>query len=555
MKYAISFILIVFLTISFSSVNTFASVYNYDANGNITKIMNDETEISYESDQNGNMTGRSVSKKVYNSVIANGNFNEVDTAGNAKGWELMTVSNVPYSSSIKKIDSRNHQQIQASNMTAGSLIGIKQTFAIPYIYDKYVGMKSSLKVDHLQNAEVVMALDFMDDTGTVIKRIAKKSTLTGDFFYTMSEGIGGVPFNTKKAVIQLFIQATGNNAAGSITIKGVDVTYDFNYYFNMLMNHDFQGEINLTEVGRIFDYWQYTGDANRYSFSESRFERGKRRQIIFFSGIGSKEIYLTQNILLDDSMNFQLRGILKRTLSTVSHLRISFFNQDGILLGTSTSSSDSPTDITLSSRGSIPKGAVYATIYAGARFESSSNGSNGMVEIDDVAFEYSTEPQALWNSLLALFGHNSEVALGWKKVNDGDQKARVFEKHYSGRGQKINAQTGRWGRYGISQNVQLGDVTKKSKFLLTGEISVFHSSNARLEIVVSLPYSSGKRVFSEAYILTSGERKSIRIEGEKMLGVAEAEISASLVPMNSNETWNSSILVHYLRFNPDYKPS
>lgn len=47
----------------------------------------------------------------------------------------------------------------------------------------------------------------------------------------------------------------------------------------MLMNHDFQGEIFIAEVGRVPDYWQYTG-ANRNSFNERTSERGKRRQVI-----------------------------------------------------------------------------------------------------------------------------------------------------------------------------------------------------------------------------------------------------------------------------------
>ncbi|MGG4397444.1 hypothetical protein ABEX25_24380 [Paenibacillus thiaminolyticus] len=546
MKYAVAFILLTFLTFSLSSINTYASEYIYDANGNIKKMMNDETEITYEADQNGNMTSRSVTKKSYNSVIINGNFKEVDTAGNAMGWEHMTDSKATSSYNIKKIGPRNHQQIQASNMTAGSSIGIKQTISISLAYDKYLGMKSSLKIDHLQNAEAVMALDFVDDTGKVIKRVTKKSTLTGDFFYTMSEGIGSVPPNTKKAVIQLVIHATGNNAAGAITIKGVDVTYDYDYDFNMLMNHDFQGEFFITEVGRVSDYWQYTG-ANRHSFTDRTSERGKRRQIIYLTGSGSKETYLTQNILLDDSTNFQLRGILKRTGSSVSELRlrISFFNRDGILLGTSNSSSDSPTDITLSTSGGIPKGAVYATVFAGTRYEGS---SNGYVEIDDITFEYSTEPQALWNSRLTSFGHNSEVARGWKKINDGNQKARVFEKHFSGRGQSINAPIGRSGRYGISQTVQIGDAVKTGKFLLNGEILVRYCRNAKLEVVVAFPYSSGKRVFNEAYILASGEYRAIRMEGEKMSGVAEAEISVRLVPLNPNESWEAGILVQSLRF-------
>ncbi|MDG0874815.1 hypothetical protein L5D93_21275 [Paenibacillus thiaminolyticus] len=548
MKYVVAFILITFLTFSLSSINTYASEYIYDANGNIKKMMNDETEITYEADPNGNMTSRSVTKKSYNSVIINGNFTEVDTAGNAMGWEHMTDSKATSSYNIKKIGPRNHQQIQASNLPAGSSIGIKQTISITWAYDKYLGMKSSLKIDHLQNAEAVMALDYVDDTGKVIKRVAKKSTLTGDFFYTMSEGIGSVPPNTKKAVIQLVIHATGNNAAGAITIKGVDVTYDYDYDFNMLMNHDFQGEIFIAEVGRVPDYWQYTG-ANRNSFNERTSERGKRRQVIILRESGSKT-YLTQNILLDDSMNFQLRGILKRTGPTVSELRISFFNRDGILLGTSNSLSDSPTDITLSSSGGIPKGAVYATVFAGGRYESSTNGYE-WVEIDDITFEYSTEPQALWNSRLTSFGHNSEVARGWKKINDGNQKARVFEKHFSGRGQSINAPIGRSGRYGISQTVHIGDAVTTGKFLLNGEIFVRYCLNAKLEVVVAFPYSSGKRVFNEAYILAPGEYRALRMEGEKMPGVAEAEISVSLVPLNPNESWEAGIVVHNLRFNPE----
>lgn len=93
-------------------------------------------------------------------------------------------------------------------------------------------------------------------------------------------------------------------------------------------------------------------------------------------------------------------------------------------------------------------------------------------------------------------------------------RKRVFEKHFSGRGQSINAPIGRSGRYGISQTVHIGDAVTTGKFLLNGEIFVRYCLNAKLEVVVAFPYSSGKRVFNEAYILSPGEYRALRMEGE-----------------------------------------
>ncbi|WP_019420102.1 hypothetical protein [Paenibacillus sp. OSY-SE] len=558
-KIAFIFILAVFLV---SSVNAYDAEYSYDENGNIKNITNDDTDITYQADKNGNMTSRSVSKKVYEKVT-NSDFKNVNNAGKAIGWSYVTDREAVSSYGIQKIGSRNHQQIQASNMPIGSSIGIKQTISISADSNKYLrGMKSSLKIEHLQNAEAIMALEFVDDNGKVIERVAKKSTLTSNFFYTISEKIGSVPDNAKKAVIQLVIHATGSNAAGAITIRGVDVTYDYDPFFNLLMNYDFQGEGISTIGGTISDYWD---DADNTYSSRLYIEGdkgGKRSQVVgrHHDG-GSKEIYISQNILLDDKRKYQIRGISHRVGDAESHLRILFFNQHGTLMGTNYTSSDSLTNMTVSIRGSIPKGTVYATIFVGARFDS--DRGFGHVHIDGVTFEYSIEPQALWNSFFTIFDKNSDIAQGWEKINGRNMKeVGIYGKGDRVRGQKITVPLGQWGQdssAGILQIIRVFDDTFSSKFSLRGEIFIQSSKNAKLEVKVELyPKKINMRVptQTETYMLTpENHGQVVSIEGEIPPGIAKARISARLVPINPDEPWEASVVVHDLRFNPFYNPS
>ena len=413
MRCAIVFVVLSFLTFTVTSVSAHQSEYRYDKNGNLSVITQDGTEIVYQADNNGNLISKSLREKVF-TKLENGEFQEIDNGGKAVGWSYMTDNKAVSSFNMKKIGSRNHQQIQASNIPMGSLIGVKQTLSIPKDSSSKLDVKSSLKIEHIQNAEAVMMVDFVDNTGRVIGNASQKSTLQKDFFFTMSLR-ESIPQKAERAIVQIAIHSTGNNAAGTIVIKGADVSYGLDSYFNLLMNHDFQGrEIQVAE-GTIPDYWEVSGDKDSARFLlKTANEYNKRQLISRNASSNSKEIYLTQNLLINSAGNYQMRGIFHRVGNAESHLQILFFNEKGALLGTNYTSSDSNTDKTSSIRGTVPKGAVYATVFVGARY---SGISIGDVDIDRVSIEYSTEPQALWNSQFALFDKNSDIAQGWTKKN------------------------------------------------------------------------------------------------------------------------------------------
>lgn len=412
MRCAIVFIVLSFLSFSVTSVSAHQAEYRYDKNGNLTVITQDGTEIVYQADKNGNLTSRGLREKSYMDKLKNGDFQEVDNGGKAVGWSYMTDNKVASSFNMTKIGSRNHQQIQASNIPMGSLIGVKQTLSIPKDSSSKLDVKSSLKIEHLQDAEAVMMVDFVDNTGKVIRQTSQKSMLQRDFFFTMSLR-ESIPQKAEKAIVQIAIHSTGNNAVGTIVIKGVDVSYGLDSFFNLLMNHDFQGrEIQVAE-GTIPDYWEVSGDKDSARYLLKTVNEYDKRQIISRNAnSNSKETYLIQNLLINSSGNYQMRGIFHRVGNAESHLQILFFNEKGTLLGTNYTSSDSNTDKTSSIRGTVPKGAVCATVYVGARFSGTSSGD---VDIAHVSFEYSTEPQALWNSQFALFDKNRDIAQGWTK--------------------------------------------------------------------------------------------------------------------------------------------
>ncbi|KJB85751.1 hypothetical protein AZ66_22840 [Paenibacillus sp. E194] len=560
MKCAIVFIVLSFLTFSVSSVSAYDSEYRYDKNGNLSVITQNETEIVYQADNNGNLTSRSLREKTYMDKLQNGDFQEVDNGGKAVGWSYMTDNNAVSSFIMKKIGSRNHQQIQARNIPMGSLIGVKQTLSIPKDSSRNLDVKSSLKIEHLQNAEAVMMVDFVDNTGKVIGNASQKSTLQKDFFYTMSLRESMIPQKAEKAIVQIAIHSTGNNAAGTIVIKGVDVSYGLDSYFNLLMNHDFQGrEIQVAE-GEIPDYWGISGDTGSARFYLKTTNEYKKRQIISRnSNSTSKEKYIIQHLLIDDSSRkYQMRGIFHRMNHAESQLQILFFNEKGTLLGTDYTSSDSNTDKTTSLRGSIPKGAVYATVFVGARY---SGISIGDVDIDRVSIEYSTEPQALWNSQFAQFDKNVDVAQGWTKNTRGAAEGAVFGQSGDNRGQNIAIPYGTWGNKSaeIYQDIKLEPSSMQKKFSLRGEVSILDSNNAKLEIEVYLYRGFGDiNNFPKKYKKTyssPNERQVINIQEDIEPNTPYATIYVRLLPIDPNKAWAENVVIHNLRFNPVYNSS
>lgn len=558
MRCAIVFVVLSFLTFSVSSVSAHDSEYRYDKNGNLSVITQNEIEIVYQADNNGNMTSRSVTKKTFMDKLKNGDFQEIDNGGKAVGWSYMTDHKAVSSFNMKKIGSRNHQQIQASNIPMGSLIGVKQTLSIPKDSSSKLDVKSSLKIEHLQNAETVMMVDFVDSTGKVIGNASQKSTLQRDFFFTMSIREDMIPQNAERAIVQIAIHSTGNNAAGTIVIKGIDVSYGLDSYFNLLMNHDFQGRENQVAEGTIPDYWGILGDNGSARFNLKTTDEYKKRQFISYNSNGtSKETYLIQHLLIDDPRKYQMRGIFHRVGNSESHLQILFFNEKGTLLGTNYTSSDSNTDKTSSIRGAVPKGAVYATVYVGARFNGTSSGD---VDIAHVSFEYSTEPQALWNSQFALFDRNSDIAQGWTKKIDGTGNVGVvFGMSGNEGGQNITIPYRKWGNIsaGIAQDIKIFSDSMKGNFSLYGEISVLSSNNAKLEVEVAFPKKAGQlfpKTYKETYILNNG-RQVIHIKGDIAPITNETTVSVRLVPIDPNKAWAENVVIHNLRFNPYYNSS
>ncbi|TDL57682.1 hypothetical protein E2R60_04095 [Paenibacillus dendritiformis] len=571
-KYYSALILIaILLTTSLSNVSAYESKYNYDENGKIKQISNDELDVIFKADKNGNITGRSIITKAGSNLVNNSGFKYVNSLGNALGWEYVADNKTMSDYRILKNGTRNYQQIKASNMPVGSSVGIKQTIAVtPY---ESVAMRSSLKIEQLQNANVVMALDYVDGKGNLIKRMEKSSTLTSDFFFTISEQAGSVPNNAKNAIIHLAIQSTGSNGSGSVSVKGVEVVYDSSSFFNRLSNHDFQGEGIQNGADTIADYWERVDEQASSTFSMIM-DEGNKKQVVGRNGSGSKEVFVAQNIEVVPSRGYQLRGIFKKTGGTVSHLRILFFHQNGTLAGTNYTSSDNLSDNTLSVRGKIPRGAAYAKIVAGAEFNSAQGSGN--VYIDDIEFEYSTEPQALSNSLFTLFSNKSDIANGWKKLDEN--RIGIFHSN-GGKGQVITVPRGYWGSdtsVGIGQEVRIGEGFSDTKFFLRGEISCLKSENAKLEVQIrrykgsnfpwppKLPWppniTNNINITNwggdtESYELTPGRDErtviSLMVQGNK---VTDAQVLVRLVPINPNEPWEASIVVHNLRFNPHYDP-
>jgi len=552
MRCAIVFVVLSLLTVSVSSVSAYDSEYRYDKNGNLSVITQNETEIVYQADNNGNLTSRSLREKTYIDKLKNGDFQEVDNGGKAVGWSYMTDNKAVSSFNMTKIGSRNHQQIQASNIPMGSLIGVKQTLSIPKDSSSKLDVKSSLKIEHLQNAEAVMMVDFVDNTGKVIGKASQKSTLQRDFFFTMSLR-ESIPQKAERAIVQIAIHSTGNNAASTIVIRGVDVSYGLDSYFNLLMNHDFQGrEIQVAE-GEIPDYWGISGDNGSARFYLKTTNEYKKRQIISRnSNSTSKEKYIIQHLLIDDSRKYQMRGIFHRMNHAESQLQILFFNEKGTLLGTDYTSSDSNTDKTTSLRGSIPKGAVYATVFVGARY---SGISIGDVDIDRVSIEYSTEPQALWNSLFTSFDQNSDIAQGWIKW--GNVAGAVFGKSSNNGGQSIAIPYGAWGNKSaeVYQDIKLGPNSMGGKFSLHGEVSILESNNAKLVVEVYLSRGFGNFPTSYKETFTLHERQVINIQEYIEPNIIDARISVRLVPIDPNKAWAENVVIHNLRFNPYYNPS
>lgn len=556
MRCAIVFVVLSLLTFSAASVSAYESEYRYDKNGNLTVITQDEKEIVYQADNNGNMTSRSVREKTYMNTLTNGDFQEVDNGGKVVGWSYMTDNRAVSSFNIQKIGSRNHQQIQASNIPLGGFIGVKQTLLIPKESSRKFDVKASLKIEHLHNAEAVMMVDFVDNTGKVIRKKSQKSTLQSDFFFTMSLR-ESVPQKAERAIVQIAIHSTGDNAAGTIVIKGVDVTYGLDYYFNMLMNHDFQGREIQAAEGTIPDYWGISGDKDSVRFRLKTTNEYKKRQIISNNSEGtSKETYLIQHLLIDESRNYQMRGIFRRiggTANTKTHLKILFFNEKGTLMGTNYTTSNSLSDQTASLRGSIPKGAVYANVYAGAHF---SGKSDSDVDIAHVSFEYSTEPQALWNSLFTLFDQNSDIAQGWTKWTN--IAGAVFGKSSNNGGQYIAVPYGTWGNNfaEIRQSMKMVPDTMRGKFSLHGEISILDSNNAKLEVKVFLSRGFGDqhKSYKETYTLQN-ERQVIHLQEDILPNTWAIIVSVRLLPIDPNKAWAEKVVVHNLRFNPNYNPS
>ena len=549
---ASAFILIaILLTTSLSTISAYESKYGYDENGNIKQISHDEMDVILNADKNGNITGRSITMKASSNLVKNSGFKYVNNSGNALGWEYMADNKAISNYRILKNGTRNVQQIKASNMPIGSSVGIKQTIAVTP--QEHAVMRSSIKIEQLQNAKVVMALSYVDGKGNIIKRMEKSSTLTSDFFFTISEQAGSVPNNAKNAVIHLAIQSTGSNGSGSISAKGVEVVYDSSSFFNRLRHHDFQGEGIQNGSDTIADYWERVDEQASSTFSMIM-DKGNKKQVVGRNGSGSKEIYVAQNIEVVPSRGYQLRGIFKKTGGAVSHVRILFFHQNGTLAGTNYTSSDSSSDITLSVRGTSPRGAAYAKILVGAQF-SNAQGS-GNVYIDDIEFEYSTEPQALSNSLFTLFSNKSDIANGWEKIDDN--QIGIFQSN-GGRGQLISVPRGNWGKnasVGLSQEMKISDGTFGTKFILRGEITCLKSENMKLEVRVrsSLNLVTWPREYTETYILSPGRGTVINVTSgnEK---ATNALVSVRLVPINPNQPWEASIVVHNLRFNPHYNPS
>lgn len=550
-KYYSALILIaILLTTSLSNVSAYESKYDYDENGNIKQIANDELDVIFKADKNGNITGRSIITKAGSNLVNNSGFKYVNSLGNALGWEYVADSNAISDYRILKNGMRNYQQIKASNMPVGSSVGIKQTIAVTP--QEHAVMRSSIRIEQLQNANVVMALDYVDGKGNLIKRIEKSSTLTSDFFFTISEKAGEVPGNAKNAVIHLAIHSTGSNGLGSISVKGVEVVYDSSSFFNRLSNHDFQGEGIQNGADTIADYWERVDKQTPSKFSMIM-DEGNKKQVVGRNGSGSKEIYVAQNIEVVQSRGYQLRGIFQKTGGAVSHLRILFFHQNGTLAGTNYTSSDNLSDNTLSVRGTIPRGAAYAKILVGAQFNSAQGSGN--VYIDDIEFEYSTEPQALSNSLFTLFSNKSDIANGWKKLDDN--QIGIFQSN-GGRGQIITVPRGNWGKnasVGLSQEMKISDGISDTKFLLRGEIASPRGENVKLEVRVTRFYNGLylPRENMESYNLSPGRETVINVTSGNEKAI-NALVSIRLVPINPNEPWEASIVVHNLRFNPHYDP-
>jgi hypothetical protein len=573
-KYYRAFILIaILLTTSLSTVSAYESKYSYDENGNITQISHDDMDVIFHADKNGNITNRSITKKeddrVSSNLVKNGDFKYVNKSGAPIAWEYVADNKAISNYRILKYGTRNVQQIKASNMPVGNSVGLKQTIAVTP--QEHAGMRSSIRIEQLQNAHVVMALDYVDEKGNIIERMEKKSVLTSNVFVTISEQAGSVPKNAKNAIIHLGIQATGSNGSGSISVKGVEVVYDSSAFFNRLSNHDFQGEGIQNGASTIADYWERFDEQASSAFSMIM-DGGNKKQVVGRNGRGGKEVYVAQNIEVVPSRGYQLRGIFKKTGGAVSHLRILFFHQNGTLAGTNYTSSDSLSDITLSVRGTIPRGAAYAKIVAGAQFNSAQDSGN--VYIDDIEFEYSTEPQALSNSLFTLFSNKSDIANGWEKR--GSHRYGIFHSN-EGRGQVITVPRGYWGSdasVGIGQTVKIGEGFFNSTFLLSGEISCLKSENAKLEVQIrrykspNLPWlpepqntinvtnTTNEDDGTKTYELTPGRDErtviSLMVQDDNVMN---AQVLVRLMPIHPNQPWEASIVVHYLRFHPHYKTS
>ncbi|WP_374018125.1 hypothetical protein ABU162_29400 [Paenibacillus thiaminolyticus] len=203
-KYYRAFILIaILLTTSLSTVSAYESKYSYDENGNITQISHDDMDVIFHADKNGNITNRSITKKeddrVSSNLVKNGDFKYVNKSGAPIAWEYVADNKAISNYRILKYGTRNVQQIKASNMPVGSSVGIKQTIAVTP--QEHAGMRSSIRIEQLQNAHVVMALDYVDEKGNIIERMEKKSVLTSNIFVTISEQAGSVPKNAKNAII------------------------------------------------------------------------------------------------------------------------------------------------------------------------------------------------------------------------------------------------------------------------------------------------------------------------------------------------------------------
>lgn len=126
-------------------------------------------------------------------------------------------------------------------------------------------------------------------------------------------------------------------------------------------------------------------------------------------------------------------------------------------------------------------------------------------------------------------------------------------------GQNITIPYGKWGNIsaGIAQDIKIFSDSMKGNFSLYGEISVLSSNNAKLEVEVAFPKKAGQlfpKTYKETYILNTG-RQVIHIKGDIAPITNETTVAVRLVPIDPNKAWAENVVVHNLRFNPNYNPS